>query len=1392
MIQIDWRQFGRKFESLQESFEELCHYLFCRELKITGAISADHNQKGLETKPVKYKKKCYGYQSKFFDNNIDYGQIKHSIKNALEEFEGKLDYIFIYLNKGARTSCKSAKEIIAMAKKKGVEVVWKDITSIKTMLAQPSNIDIAQAFFGVGDEFKFIKESTNQDIITLLQSKEYLDLPIDSESNTYLFSSLLDIVLDDQDKISMIIGNPGSGKSICMHNFFQEYSGLNKPDEASMLNVIEKNDAIPMLINLKYCSKESLENIIRNRQNDYRLREGVYNFIYLLDGLDEISQTEVETTLHYINELVNKSNTRKVIISSRKESINRILIKSYFSNLKEYTIGELGVDDIQKYFEAKNDDRKLELFGELKTEGHLLSEIKDILLIKSLWDVIDRGNYKNCIFDILKLKVESIIDDVEHQKLLNHLNIPTPKKNEILELNKIISYEMQKHFTLNFSNKKLYEIVLNRYPRIDYKDVNQIVAYLAESFFEKNYNQEELANFSYIYQHRRFQEYFFTLKLKEEYELNPNILRELRVLSNSKFFEEFFGDMLRQEYIEKNDLGGMIELNLINVYMGKNEAWGADDPSFLHSEELTKAIAAQKIEIFESLMSEETLPIANHLSGDIENIINEIEYRNSNKRYINRLPDPIEEKISSILRNIVVCWENGKVNFSKEMVGKLNQVIKNIEQNNDKYLKHVLNAFSKELKNFLFIKLYIMGNQEVDILENNVRKHYVNDNKGYILAETEDEKIIKSFFKVILDKSSNGIVELINILNVKELVALLESFCLTDYLHYLRDERISEALSERIKQIDLDELLKNEITIAFKQYLGLVITDGEREAIDKYWDSLSEQRSIDLFTHKGYYQIYSFITVACNKYEDLIHSGFADTKVIYVELYKGYFELLENKITIGKVAKRFCACNDMLTTSKYNYYFYPFSKTWVNIFTNSLISINKLTRIKDYLFSHTDQVSKLTILCGIKDKNKDLFTKLVDISEIEEVEKKLIKNGSEFTFSIEDNVNSWFQLAYLYSEFNDSKSIDCVSKGINKGILRHGWRKDGIVDVELINSLEIMVDNNFLSKEKTRVIIQQIFRYLTFLGKITDDSGDWRAFEKLLRIASRIDIELAEEFLKTLKQEGLIFNELVTVVLIEKVYQANNLDELQRVMELYKVENTGYYGRNHESYYQEKIKVYFEVFDAGIFEDEEEKKAFEHAYLCYGNIKKFGGATEISNLDEYNRYKQLCEVYGKECNVERATTDIEHVADARSGEKSSDKELKLLLGRVEDQDTLNEVYNQMNESYRDIKTPEIWRSIVDKTYSITSSLESLFDYLKRIYYSHFYYSANSKNADYAVAHALSKIDTRQEMLNFIYKNSGHSGFSTMIRVYAINGNKEQCLNLFNRFLRFCDFLVFAE
>jgi hypothetical protein len=125
MPAIDWNKFGVTGASKRDSFEELCLHLFCRKHKLSEGVSGDFNQAGLETEPVKVGKKTYGFQSKHFDDKIDYGQIKDSVATALKKHGSELDEICIFINLKSRpNSSKGGEAIVDMAKKFGVKIQW--------------------------------------------------------------------------------------------------------------------------------------------------------------------------------------------------------------------------------------------------------------------------------------------------------------------------------------------------------------------------------------------------------------------------------------------------------------------------------------------------------------------------------------------------------------------------------------------------------------------------------------------------------------------------------------------------------------------------------------------------------------------------------------------------------------------------------------------------------------------------------------------------------------------------------------------------------------------------------------------------------------------------------------------------------------------------------------------------------------------------------------------------------------------------------------------------------------------------------------------------------------------------------------------------------------------
>src|SRR5690606_20646495 len=206
-----------------------------------------------------------------------------------------------------------------------------------------------------------------------------------------------------------------------------------------------------------------------------------------------------------------------------------------------------------------------------------------------------------------------------HRRNIEELNLLNPKKEAIININQEISFRNHMKYKFNFSLKELQEIILYKFDRIDYKSVNTIINYISDLFFENSYLNDFNSNTTYIYQHRRYQEYFFTQRLRLEYEKNPKILRDLRILSDHEYLEELFLKYLRREYKKENNLVGLVELNLINVYLGKYNSYGTGKENYGNPIEFLPALVCQGQDNFDILYEE--FKVRDKISLNIREII---------------------------------------------------------------------------------------------------------------------------------------------------------------------------------------------------------------------------------------------------------------------------------------------------------------------------------------------------------------------------------------------------------------------------------------------------------------------------------------------------------------------------------------------------------------------------------------------------------------------------------------------------------------------------------------------------------------------------------------------------------------------------------------------------
>ncbi|MBY0062595.1 NACHT domain-containing protein [Priestia aryabhattai] len=1407
MEQIDWNKLGLIGESKQKTFEDLCMYLFCRELNVPK-ITAYENQPGIETEPVEVNGKRYGFQSKFFDSKFDWKQIKSSINKAIDTFP-ELDKIFVYSNKdrtmNGKEKTKIEKELDKKSKAKKITIEYVTDKSFMKKLSEPANFDLAQLFFGLGDEHGFIKNSVNANLLTFVQSSEYLSLPIITTYGDEV-EDLPQVLLSEEQNVFLISGNPGSGKSILINKLLQVFGGLDKKDKKEMHEVLLQNNAVPVLINLKNCVNDSFENIIRHRKNDSKLNNQKLDFIYLFDGLDELSEKVAEDVLFQIHELSQKSNTKKIIFSCRQGNLNKVKARIYFNELKEYKIADLDNKYINKFFEVKKNENKKSKLDALKQENEkLIDDVKDVLLVRLLWDTIMNLDEKSAVLDLFSKKIDLLIEDPLHKKNIEELNILNPKKKAIIDINQEISFQNQKKFQFEFSITDLQEIILKKLERLNYKDVNDIINYITDLFFESSYVDSSNPNSTYIYQHRRYQEYFFTQKLKSEYEKKPKIIRELGILHDREYLEELFLKYLRKEYVKENNIAGLVELNLFNVYLGNDRGFGVDDSPYINSEEFFPALTNQEIDNYENIFEE--LKLKEKLFLDVNEINDQFRLYEEEKAHPhsnNYLRNVWENKIPSLIENIVVFWKNKKEETSLQLHKQLNDVVdlykKNgfLEESSDG--KKLRNPFWTSVEDFFYLKIVIDGKSVEEVFDNLVKDRYkipeTPESKGYdILQEFGSERLVKSFFRVCLREKKEEFFQILSSLSQYETIALLDILKTKEYLHiFIEFRSIHSQIKEFVSKLPEEFIKKNIFILFYKKILGLNLSKTELEIANEKIRNLRQKRTLDLSMNNEYleFSTMAFITDTCSldsyikswKEDDYFNVYYSELD-LYASLFKEFVLLLMSERNIGLVVRNYIRYINLYFDNRPQFLKHRITELWSHIFSMNGISKQTLNQLRDVLIKEENQIIPFLFYKKLYSLNLNNFKNLVGEDELTVFEEELSSWHDDYS----SYIDTCFNLSTFFSVVDNKKANYFFRKGLNEGLLRHGWRKDTIVSSLLTEALEVIWRNNWVSKVEKKKYARKVFKLTLRLYEITDgDHTSEGPYEVIKTVSKNNDIDLAEEFKNLLPRKNrhrYILNRAITSILNSKAQSGLPIESIEEGMKEYKP-GYGYEGKPQADYYEQKFQVYLEIAKQELYTEEEKLVAFNKAYKQIEDAKRNNVEDSFQIVDDKKTFEKLCIKYGKDFNLE--IEEDESVNNPRKIVNDFIQRVKKL--RTED--GIEEAYRELEDYQNRIILTDFssWDVLINKTCEIKGNIQLFMNYLKQSNYpSTNFWTGNSKFLHYGLASAIKNVNTRQEILDYLYESSGHAGFLNMIKTYEALNDKDTCILLFNRYLNFCDLLV---
>lgn len=1410
MPSIDWNKFGVAGVSKRDSFEELCLHLFCRKHKLSEGVSGDFNQAGLETEPVKIGKKTYGFQSKHFDKEVNYSQIKDSITTALEKYGDVLDEICVFINLNAKpNSSESGKEIVEIAAKYEVKIQWYIRSNFEVALTKPQNLDLAFFYFGYGSEFKFIEDSADPVKITLVKSKQFLKLHFLDSQNKRI-QNLEDAILKLSEKLVLISGDPASGKSTLVHRLFLSYSGMGETNQAKMVNKIIATGAVPQIVNLKLCATDSLENIIRTRQGDHSIQGTELKIIYLLDGLDEISEDKADLILLQMLELSKKKNTHKIIVTCRSGNFNKIQLKNYFKNCIEFKVGQLGIKDIDNYFKARGDVSRQSAYDLLKLSNpKLVSSITDVLGLILFWDSIKQLNDDSTVLDLYELKVKRVLYDPDHYKGLPGLNLPNPKDEAILSLNETISYKFHEKFQFLLPLHELQEIIGGAYPRVDYNAINSIINYIASLFFDTSSTSSQDAY--YVYKHRRYQEYFFITLLQKKYATNPSILRELSILSNLELFQTFFIKGLRKKYIGENNLIGCLDLSLLDVYLGNHSGWGVDSPYYLNSSDFIKTLIEQRDPVFNVLFEDENLNIRGKIFVDIQLLKDKFEEWKKDSDNLTHyraervLIEGWEGGISRLMNLVVDFWRADRKDIAHELINNIREIQSFYDKNKffgsleKEQRQHIRDPYWESYDSWIFYLMNIREDSAEKILNERILP-IIGDDDDFESKRSIDVAV-KSYLSVLISSQPTQLVSVINKLPQPMLLRLLKILTEVSNLKLFTERtEIHDYVREFVDTYDFELSEINYQVLFYKKYFSLEITRDEYEYLNSRRGKIVNERDINWRAH-GYETEFATIAYIIGDFtlEKEIPQAKKDhgddlysERVVYAALYVGYLSMIRGDASFEYLYRQYAKYCELKGDTRYmsKALLYPITVLWSYIYGYGTVDGSTKKLLAKRLVEEL-HINKYSFYLNLNTNFPSLFSDIVSESEIASFETDLDAWKDDF----ESKVDRYLDLSRMYKDVNPQKASELFIKSIIDGTLRHGWRKDPIVHYDLVNSLGVLLKKQWLRDEQLEHALNEVWELVLRAYEISDGSGTSRGPYRFIETVAEFDRDTAIGYKNAyIKHAGRynISNSLYTPIILSRVRAGLPIESIEEGFTEFQMKYD-YEGKPFADYYEQKFVAYLEIAKSELYSMEEKKEALNKANEQIASMRDQGLTYYLS--DTYYEYEvkeflRLCKLLDIKPNI--AQTQKANTVHSRKYSPNNEQKFRDELMNAKTKQKIRGAYKRLRNYKNDIslKDSSSWQILIDKTYELFGNVNLFIEYMESISYPHSdYYSSAGAYAHLGLAYALGNPNYKQQTLDYLYLNGGHGGFGNLIKAYAQLNDREMSIGLFNRYVALCRLLT---
>lgn len=419
----------------------------------------------------------------------------------------------------------------------------------------------------------------------------------------------------------------------------------------------------------------------------------------------------------------------------------------------------------------------------------------------------------------------------------------------------------------------------------------------------------------------------------------------------------------------------------------------------------------------------------------------------------------------------------------------------------------------------------------------------------------------------------------------------------------------------------------------------------------------------------------------------------------------------------------------------------------------------------------------LTIYHTMKSFNAAKFNNVISGSIISQLDNPNVYRDIDFT-STSDLL---FMISFLTSSFSGANGYQLLLKGISNGMMRMNDRKDTIGDYKLLEGLEVILKNNWLS---TADLVGYLERILLIANNMNTYNIENDVHGKTMELLQKHNFDAAELYYSKISKLEECYNSIHYDFANDLVCRGRDVDNIENC--LYNIRAT--YNRYHQKldrdsfYYKLSICLYIASCDfySTALQDEYFIKAQEEI----DKLESAGWERELSS-NEYEIYTELCAVRSKSVDVNKAR-EIEYSVTSTPKKNST---LEVLTA-IDTEEELTQFVSKLRREYN-IDNFAINDMLINKSVELSGNIDNIIRVLSKSNYpSNISYSTNSHNFWMTVVSALKNAKTKSTIFDYLVNHGGgHDGFSEIIKIYGFLGNKDICLKTFDKMIDCIEFLL---